>query len=81
LQFEVEDNGYGIPTDRQAKLFQRFYRAKQPGTEDIPGTGLGLSLVKAVITRHGGDVWVRSVEGAGSTFGFWLPKPITDRSN
>ncbi|MHB8626901.1 MAG: GAF domain-containing protein [Aggregatilineales bacterium] len=80
LQFEVEDNGYGIPLDRQARLFQRFYRAKQPGTEDIPGTGLGLSLVKTVVTRHGGDVWVRSGDGAGSIFGFWLPKPISDSS-
>jgi signal transduction histidine kinase len=75
LAFEVEDNGLGIPADRQARLFQRFYRAKQPGTDNIPGTGLGLSLVKTVINRHGGDVWVRSVDGTGSTFGFWLPEP------
>ena len=74
VTFEVEDNGLGIPQDRQTRLFQRFYRAKQPGTDNIPGTGLGLSLVKTVINRHGGDVWVRSVSGVGSTFGFWLPK-------
>lgn len=78
LQFEVEDNGYGIAAAQLPHLFQPFFRARQPATEDIPGTGLGLSLVKAVITRHGGDVWVRSVEGAGSTFGFWVPKAITD---
>ncbi len=41
--FEVQDNGYGIAPDRQARLFQRFYRARQPGTDHIPGTGLGLS--------------------------------------
>ncbi len=77
LRFEVEDNGYGIAPERQARLFQRFYRAKQPGTDHIPGTGLGLSLVKTVINRHGGEVWVKSVVGSGSTFGFWLPDAET----
>src|SRR5687767_14548457 len=71
FRFEVSDNGYGIPEDRQAKLFERFYRARTPGTEDIPGTGLGLSLVKTVIERHGGKVWFKSEEGKGSTFGCW----------
>lgn len=73
FHFEVTDTGYGIPKDRQPKLFERFYRANSPGTEDIPGTGLGLSLVKAVIERHGGEVWFTSEEGHGSTFGLWLP--------
>lgn len=71
--FEVEDNGYGIPEDRQAHLFERFYRAHTPGTEHIEGTGLGLSLVKSVIERHGGEVWFQSEVGKGSTFGLWLP--------
>lgn len=73
IQFEVEDNGYGISPERQKRLFQRFYRAKQPGTEEIPGTGLGLSMVKTIIERHNGEVWMRSEERVGSTFGFWLP--------
>ncbi len=77
IYFEVEDNGYGISPERQKRLFQRFYRAKQPGTEEIPGTGLGLSMVKTVIQRHGGEVWMRSTEGIGSTFGFWLPDSET----
>jgi signal transduction histidine kinase len=71
--FEVEDNGYGIPADRQEKLFQRFYRAQTPGTEAISGTGLGLSLVKTIVQRHGGEVFFSSEEGVGSTFGCWLP--------
>lgn len=73
FMFEVEDNGYGIPADRQERIFERFYRAHAPGTEKITGTGLGLSLVKTVIERHGGEVWLRSEEGIGSVFGCALP--------
>ncbi|MFP4321228.1 MAG: PAS domain S-box protein [Anaerolineales bacterium] len=73
LVFQVKDTGYGIPQERQARLFQRFYRANTPGTEGISGTGLGLSLVKAIIERHGGNVFFMSEYQAGSTFGFWLP--------
>ncbi len=73
LQVEVQDDGLGIPADRLPNLFQHFYRAKQPGTEAIGGTGLGLSLVKAVIEGHSGRIWVRSQENRGSTFGFALP--------
>ncbi len=75
FHFSVEDTGFGIPEELQANLFQRFYRAKQPGAEEIPGTGLGLSLVKAIVERHGGRVWFRSKPEEGSTFGFWLPLP------
>lgn len=71
--FEVEDNGFGIAPERQNKIFQRFYRAREPGTETIEGTGLGLSLVKAIIERSDGEVWFRSEVGKGSTFGFWVP--------
>ena len=77
--FEVEDNGYGISPDKQERLFQRFYRAQEPGTDHIPGTGLGLSLVKTVIENHGGEVWVKSEVGVGSTFGFWLPRTDSAR--
>ncbi|NLE51273.1 MAG: GAF domain-containing protein [Chloroflexi bacterium] len=73
LQFSVKDTGYGISPERQTRLFERFYRAREPGTDHIPGTGLGLSLVKTVIERHGGQVWYESEVGVGSTFGFWLP--------
>lgn len=73
FQFSVTDTGYGISPERQARLFERFYRAREPGTDHIPGTGLGLSLVKTVIERHGGQVWFKSEVGVGSTFGFWLP--------
>ena len=71
---EVEDDGYGISKENQVRLFQEFYRVRAPGTEDIQGTGLGLSLVKSVIESHGGQVGVTSEEGQGSTF--WVRLPL-----
>jgi signal transduction histidine kinase len=69
--FTVKDTGYGIPADQQLHIFEANFRA--PATAHIGGTGVGLSLVKEVIERHGGQVWFTSEEGHGSTFGFWLP--------
>jgi signal transduction histidine kinase len=71
--FSVKDTGYGIPADQQKYIFQPYFRATQAATEQIEGTGLGLSLVKEVVERHGGQAWFTSKEGTGSTFGFWLP--------
>ncbi len=73
LYFSVSDTGYGIPADQQAQLFQPYFRARQAITEKVEGSGIGLSLVKEVVGRHGGNVWFNSQEGVGSTFGFWLP--------
>jgi PAS domain S-box-containing protein len=71
--FRVVDTGYGIPADQQAGLFQPFYRAASDETANIEGTGLGLHLVKNIITRHGGRMIFESEYGKGSTFGFRLP--------
>lgn len=71
--YEVEDNGYGIREEQQARLFQPFYRARTAETVSIEGTGLGLHLVKNIIDRHGGAMRFKSVYGDGSTFGFELP--------
>jgi PAS domain S-box-containing protein len=79
IVIEVQDTGYGIPAEAQAKLFQRFYRVSIPGLESIPGTGLGLSLVKAVVEQHGGHVVAESDQGTGSTFRIWLP--VVDGEN
>lgn len=76
LSFTVVDDGYGISPQRQARLFERFYRAREPGTDHIGGTGLGLSLVKTVIERHSGEVWFKSEPGEGSTFGFQVPTDL-----
>lgn len=70
--FVVEDTGIGIPEEHLAYVFESFYRVNSiKNTEK--GSGLGLSLVKTVIDRHDGEVWVKSTEDVGSRFGFWLP--------
>ena len=67
---EVIDRGVGIPARDQARIFERFYRT--PGT-DRPGFGLGLPIVKELISAHGGRVDVVSAPGSGSTFRIQLP--------
>jgi signal transduction histidine kinase len=73
VRFEVRDQGPGIALGRQAELFAAFSTA---GTETDEGhsTGLGLAIAKRLIEGHGGSVFVDSLPGRGSTFGFELPK-------
>lgn len=66
----VQDEGVGIPKEKQAKLFQRFYQAQE---QPARGMGLGLYISREIIERHGGMIWVVSEEGKGSTFSFSLP--------
>jgi signal transduction histidine kinase len=74
IEFKVEDTGYGIPQELQARLFQPFYRAQTPQTKDISGTGLGLHLVKNIVERQAGKLFFLSAEGQGSTFGFRMQR-------
>lgn len=69
----ISDQGIGIPAEAMPKLFTKFFRVEQAETRGIPGTGLGLVIVKKVIEAHGGRVWVESDPGRGSTFYFTLP--------
>jgi signal transduction histidine kinase len=70
ILFQVRDNGRGIAKDDLAKIFGLFRRA---GDQDIPGDGMGLTYVKALVRRHGGRIWCESEEGAGTTFSFAVP--------
>ena len=73
VEVSVEDQGLGIPEQYQKKIFDRFFRVEN-ATHTVKGTGLGLHLVKVTIEKHhGGQVFVHSKEGEGSTFGFRLP--------
>jgi len=73
LLFSVTDNGYGVAAEDQPKLFQRNVRIHRDEWKRVRGSGLGLFIVKKVAQRHGGDAWVESVEGQGSTFFLALP--------
>ena len=71
VTLSVQDAGMGIPVEKQAFLFKRFYRANDAAT--VPGLGLGLYISAEIIKQHGGRMWVESSEGAGSTFFMRFP--------
>ena len=70
---EVQDTGLGISDDEQQQLFERFFRSSQATKNAIPGTGLGLTITKAIVERHGGRIELESSEGAGTTVRVRLP--------
>jgi signal transduction histidine kinase/HAMP domain-containing protein len=69
----VRDTGIGIPASDQKELFTRFFRASNATGRSIPGTGLGLAIVRMIVVNHGGDIDLKSTEGAGTTVTVWLP--------
>jgi PAS domain S-box-containing protein len=72
-RIDVADSGIGIPPAEADQLFSRFVRGSNARTAGLPGSGLGLSIVKVLTEMHGGQVEVRSVLGQGSTFSVFLP--------
>jgi two-component system, OmpR family, phosphate regulon sensor histidine kinase PhoR len=71
----INDRGIGIPSKELPQLFQRFYRVGDEMTRSVPGTGLGLFLVREIISRHGGDIRASSQgTGLGSSFTIRLPR-------
>lgn len=73
VEISVADNGVGIPLDQQQLVFEKFYRADNTAARRAEGLGLGLSIVKTIVSLHGGRVWVESTPGRGSTFFVTLP--------
>jgi len=69
----VRDHGVGIPSERQAHVFEPFYRAHAGTSRDYGGLAVGLDISREIVARHGGRIWFESAPGRGSTFFFALP--------
>jgi len=78
-KFAVTDNGIGIDPEYQKQIFEVFKRLHT--REEYPGSGIGLSVSQKIIRRHGGNIWVESELGKGSTFYFTIPHSINDHPN
>jgi len=78
LQVSVSDEGVGIPKDQQERIFERFYQVDGSARRRFAGVGLGLTIAKRIVEAHGGEIWVESEPGAGSTFKFTVPKCQVD---
>jgi signal transduction histidine kinase len=77
--FEIQDFGRGIPKDKQDKIFEIFYQTDLERDRKFGGVGLGLAISRGIILSHGGNIWVESEPGKGSTFRLTLPIiPVQD---
>lgn len=72
IETTIEDKGIGIPDSLIGHVFDKFYRSHRT-SKSVGGTGLGLYISKTVVEAHGGQIWVKSKEGEGTTFGFTIP--------
>jgi len=76
----VQDTGIGIEPEDLPHIFNRFYRGRRAGQSNIPGSGLGLGIVKEIVDLHQGRIEVDSQVGGGSTFRVWLPIAVAEES-
>lgn len=76
-EFCVRDNGSGIPEDKQEQIFSVFRRGPASDTKDVGGKGVGLAVVRTIVTNYGGRIWVESAPGEGAGFFFTLGEKAT----
>lgn len=81
IVFIVKDQGRGIPAGKLDNIFGRFQQVDVSDARQKGGTGLGLAICKSIIQQHGGQIWVESVVGQGSTFYFTLPLSNKDQAS
>ncbi len=74
--FQVQDRGRGIPADKIETIFRQFQQVDASDARDKGGTGLGLTICRNIVQKHGGRIWVESALRKGSTFYFTLPIPL-----
>jgi signal transduction histidine kinase len=72
VETTIQDHGIGIPDGLLGHVFDKFYRSHR-SSKSVGGTGLGLFISKTIVEAHGGEIWVKTKEGEGSTFGFTVP--------
>ncbi len=75
ISIHIQDHGFGIPQNEQAKIYDRFFRGNIAYERNISGAGLGLAIVKETIDSYNGRIHLSSNEEQGSTFTIWLPTP------
>lgn len=73
ILFKVKDQGRGIPHDKIESIFDRFHQVDASDSRKKGGTGLGLAICRSIVQQHGGQIWVESTLGEGSTFYLTLP--------
>ncbi|KKU54735.1 MAG: Sensory box histidine kinase [Parcubacteria group bacterium GW2011_GWA1_47_11] len=73
VQVSIKDSGIGIPEEDKKNIFKRFFRAKNAAKMEKNGSGLGLSIARGIIEKHGGRLWFESKVEEGTTFSFTIP--------
>ncbi|WP_416666530.1 PAS domain S-box protein [Egbenema bharatensis] len=79
--FSIQDRGRGIPADKLESIFEQFQQVDVSDSRQKGGTGLGLAICKSIVQQHGGQIWVESSLGEGSTFYFTLPLIVQEKND
>jgi signal transduction histidine kinase len=72
-RLSVHDEGIGVPVEDQPLIFERFHRARNVDDRRYAGMGLGLYIARGIVEQHGGEIWIESTPGHGSTFHVAVP--------